>query len=321
MIINESGDSENYKIKISAINLFVPVAVIKNSIFAELNSILSKKDSTNPEDNAMSYHFRRIELKTFTILATTNDYQSDTICPDGNLPARLVIAFVNSKAKIGDYSLNPFYFPRHWDVPISDSFRAPEKTIDTAQLVSQIFDEKMSSFTKTITELLKAKRCIDGEDESQQKRQRILSSVSEVDTEATPHREKSPDSIPNASNIPIESNFLSAQDKEKVEAYIDQLRKRNRPGSATTDDFYQFEKEGEDIAQLGNTKRIFLRKLECTLNGNSIDQLVPEATSEDDMESFWRLFYFNNQMNTLISCGLTYEDFMFGSFFGIFDLS
>lgn len=72
IIINENSDTEKYKIKLFAIDLFVPVAVIRNSIFAELNSILSKKDSANPEDNAMSYHFRRIELKTFTIVATTN---------------------------------------------------------------------------------------------------------------------------------------------------------------------------------------------------------------------------------------------------------
>lgn len=56
-------DTKHYKLKILTINLLVPVAQMSSSIYNELSLLLAKKE----EPKSVTYHFRRIEIKTFTI--------------------------------------------------------------------------------------------------------------------------------------------------------------------------------------------------------------------------------------------------------------
>jgi hypothetical protein len=62
--MSEKGDEEQYKVKILNLCLHVPVAQMSQTVFNEINTVLSKKE----EPNEIAIHFRRIEIR-FTFLA------------------------------------------------------------------------------------------------------------------------------------------------------------------------------------------------------------------------------------------------------------
>jgi hypothetical protein len=71
----------------------------------------------------------------------------------------------------------------------------------------------------------------------------------------------------------------------------------------------------------GVKRKIYIQKVDCQFNGNSIDSLEDKATADQAMQQFWRMYYFNGQLNSLFSNGLTYSDFLKGYFFCVYDLS
>ena len=79
--------------------------------------------------------------------------------------------------------------------------------------------------------------------------------------------------------------------------------------------------EDLDDAPAKELKTVFIQKVDCQFNGNSIDSMEDKATVDQAMQQFWRMYYFNGQINSLFSNGLTYNDFLKGYFFCVYDLS
>lgn len=67
--------------------------------------------------------------------------------------------------------------------------------------------------------------------------------------------------------------------------------------------------EDQSVAGLGAKKTIFIQNVDCQFNGNSLDSIVDRSTEDESMQQFWRMYYFNGQLNSLFSNGLTYNDF------------
>ena len=55
----------------------------------------------------------------------------------------------------------------------------------------------------------------------------------------------------------------------------------------------------------------FIKHVELTLNGTLIDQIEDSQTEDECMSTFFRLYYNNGQMNSLYSCGISYDDFRY----------
>ena len=68
-------------------------------------------------------------------------------------------------------------------------------------------------------------------------------------------------------------------------------------------------------------KTVYIQKVDCQFNGNSIDSIEDKATVDQAMQQFWRMYYFNGQLNSLFSNGLTYSDFLKGNFFCVYNFS
>lgn len=66
------------------------------------------------ESKPILYPMRRVDCKTFTIGPSTLQVVQENLI-HGQLPQRMIIGLVNSKAFQGDYKLNPFHF-KHFDV-------------------------------------------------------------------------------------------------------------------------------------------------------------------------------------------------------------
>ena len=67
--------------------------------------------------------------------------------------------------------------------------------------------------------------------------------------------------------------------------------------------------------------KIILNCLFFIFFSQPIDQLESSGTEHDAMNDYFRLFLSNGQMNSLYSSGLSYEDFLAGSYFQCFDLT
>ena len=49
---------------------------------------------------------------------------------------------------------------------------------------------------------------------------------------------------------------------------------------------------------------------------------VEDKSNKDEcMQMFWRMYFYNGQLNSLTTNGISYDDFRNGFFFGVYDLS
>jgi hypothetical protein len=103
-------DKEEYQFKIKNIVLFVPVAQLSMPVYQELNSILTRKN----EPKSIVIHYRRIEVRPISISKDKVNFYSDSLFTDADLPCRIVLCFVKANEKNGTYSSNPFNFQRSW---------------------------------------------------------------------------------------------------------------------------------------------------------------------------------------------------------------
>ena len=99
-------DNEKYKLKLLNIALLVPVAQLSSQVFQEINTILTKKN----EPKAVGIHYRRIEVRPISLPRNKEEYNSDGLFTDSDLPCKIVICFVKTASKVGDYHTNPFEF-------------------------------------------------------------------------------------------------------------------------------------------------------------------------------------------------------------------
>ncbi len=62
--------------------------------------------------------------------------------------------------------------------------------------------------------------------------------------------------------------------------------------------------EDESNVSRAETKTIFIRKIEVTINGTPVDQVEDKQNEEECMQAYWRMFAFNGQINSLFTNGI-----------------
>jgi hypothetical protein len=63
--------------------------------------------------------------------------------------------------------------------------------------------------------------------------------------------------------------------------------------------------------QQSTTKNVYIRKVDCFLNSVSIDQIEDNENEDECMQAYWRLFQANGQINSLVTNGISYNDFRY----------
>jgi hypothetical protein len=99
-----ADDNEKYVLKIENIALYIPVAQLAAPVFQEINSLMTRKN--NPQ--TIGIHYRRIEVRPFSLGRNKLEYNSDALFTDSDLPCKIVLCFVKATDKNGDYHTNPF---------------------------------------------------------------------------------------------------------------------------------------------------------------------------------------------------------------------
>ncbi len=120
----DKNDTEKYQLKILNIALFVPVAQLAAPVFQEINTIMTRKN----DPQTIGVHYRRIEVRPINLVPNNEEYNSGTLFTDSDLPCKIVICFVKTKSKNGDYFSNPFEMRRSWEVPSNLIVENPDNT-------------------------------------------------------------------------------------------------------------------------------------------------------------------------------------------------
>lgn len=117
---SSSSDNEKYQVKILNANLYVPVAQLSISVYTELSNYMARiVDGTFRNDVAI--HYRRLEIRPVAIPNGNRDYYTKSLLSDSDTPCKVILCFVESNAKAGNYHNNPFEFRRSWEVEVSEA--------------------------------------------------------------------------------------------------------------------------------------------------------------------------------------------------------
>ena len=163
VLMKEKDDPVKYELRITELVLYVPVGQLSQDVYNELNSIQTIK--TKP----VAIQFRRIEIRPLSIQKNIIEFHSELLFKE-DVPARLIVCFVEGTAKTGNYSKNPFNFQRKWKVPKQKAFYGDQanqasslKESNLEQRLKDIEDinkqllEKLTSLQQTYSEVGKGK--------------------------------------------------------------------------------------------------------------------------------------------------------------------
>jgi hypothetical protein len=254
---SDSSDNEKYQLKILNIALFVPVAQLAAPVFQELNSIMTRKN----DPQTIGIHYRRIEVRPFNLVPNNEEYNSGTLFTDSDLPCKIVICFVKTKSKNGDYFSNPFEMRRSWNVPSNlilqptlDLNQKSDREIALERRVQEMEREWRSFRSSLETTTSKGKG-----------RGKKSTNSKKFDEEVAKEAEKRLRAFIQSQQEPIASGSRSSEHSFPV------------PSAPPMPDNWT-----EDNSSIGgnsfatdqaSTTNVFIKKVEVTLNGVPIDQV------------------------------------------------
>jgi hypothetical protein len=285
LIFVPETDKEKYKIVIDKMLLYVPVAELSQAVSDEISSILTAKF----EAKAISIHYRRIEIRTIPILKDKEEILTESLFADSDLPCRIVVAFVDTKSKNGDYHTNPFVFRRSW-ASTSSSINAPKGCNEQLRNEMKELRDQMKEQFKMFQEMFQRKGKGKGRGKT---------------------------SMPASSYVTEEEVNKEAQ--RRLDAFLEQSGAS--AGEIPSDLLTEDRSIASESVQLDDSGKVYLKKIELQLNGQPIDQIEDDLTEDECIQSYWRLATFNGQMNSLFTNGISYTDFRTNNFMVTYDLS
>lgn len=286
----QSDDTEKYKVKLLDAHLYVPVAQLTVSVFHELSNYMAKTgDGTFRNDVAI--HYRRLEIRALSIPNGNRDYYTKSLLSDSDNPCKLIICFVEAKAKAGSYANNPFEFRRSWEVAASgfevantDNGSISEKLSELedrvqnrlSSLISAQFDDLatkiLQSTQKLLEETLKGKQTQQPEvrgskeaeaDEATQRLEGFIASTETV-KDLNNQMEDNLDTSPATRNLrprkpPGSSGALPLDEGSSI-----------RSASRASE---YFSTDPAPPPAPSTKKTQFIQSISCTLNSTPIDQV------------------------------------------------
>jgi hypothetical protein len=271
-------DNEKYKFELSNVCLYVPVAQLSQSVYSEINSIL-----VNPkEQRDITIHYRKLEVKTVSLPTDKQEFYTQSLFHDADLPCKIVVCFVEGKAKVGDYHKNPFDFRRKFTyVEENRKKNSEDKVFDERRLDSleNKFENLATKFDILIDALTTQKKDVNDATKKTKGKGRGKK-TQQNDTESG-----EPDTLPST------SRFVSYS---------------NKSADSNSDIFTDDVSVQSDVV---TTKTVYLKKLQCFLNNVPVDAIEDFQTEDECMQAYWRLFAFNGQLNSLFTNSISYDDF------------
>jgi len=98
VLMKKLADTEQYKLKILEIAILMPVAQLTQSVYNEFQSLMA----TTYKNKPVGISHRKIEIRPLNIPVSSRNFHSELLFSE-DMPARIVICFIEQKRKGGDY--------------------------------------------------------------------------------------------------------------------------------------------------------------------------------------------------------------------------
>ena len=211
------NDNEQYQMKIQKIWLTCPIAQLSQSVFDELGFLMSKKEDVKP----IIIQYRRIDIRPISVPKDKLDFYSENLFPESDIPCRIIVAFVDAKARIGDYHKNPYFFRRKWTYELSNqSIPQPnleERLLNFEQSMNNNLEKKIDDKLNRILSLFEKKLAT-----SSTERQSVPINES---IDPPPTLDEGPTGHPNQSETATTStSIITPSDTVYANVYIKQIK-------------------------------------------------------------------------------------------------
>jgi len=237
VLLKEDSDTEKYKLKLLSIQLFVPIAQLSQEVFLEIDSILTKK-------KPVGIQFRSLEVRALTIPKNSQNFHSELLFTE-EVPARLVVVFLESSAKSGAYNKNPFNFLRKWTVPKTAEDLEGQKI--TSDQHSELSD-RLRQLEEINKQLLESVKNLQTSINSKGKGKKTPASSCASVTD-------------NFQNVTL--NDLASTSRMSTSDELRRLASESSASSAIA--------EPLDIVE-DETKDVYIRRIQLLINGTNLDQ-------------------------------------------------
>jgi len=98
---NVTVPNDSYKIKIIDAKMYVPYVHVNKETMMDIEKNIEKKPAV--------YHVKHIITKAFPILTSTLEHTIDNVSK-GQMPSKIIVGFINAKAKQGELDTTPLFF-------------------------------------------------------------------------------------------------------------------------------------------------------------------------------------------------------------------
>lgn len=209
-----------------------------------MSTLLSKEDS-----KPTIIQFRNIQIKCLSIPKNSQTFYSELLFT-AEVPARVIVFFVKSSSKAGSQFENPFNFQRKWSVPAGQ-------------------DEQMSLTPGNNQDFLAEKIR-----QLEETNRALLESIQGIQKSLNKGKGKRNANAPSSCGS-LTNNFQSVS--------LNDLANVGQPES----DFYELRSQTssqrtstthQESVNVGGTKEVYLKKVDLTINGASIDQVEDKQT-------------------------------------------
>jgi len=261
VIMKYAADTNNYKLKLLYIALYMPIAQLSQSVATEINSVLTK-------DNPVKIQYRNIEIRPYTIPKDSPNYYSELLFSD-IVPARIVVVFVETASKNGSQTKNPFNLRRRWTVKVEPPPPPPPKPDGTYDQEST--EKRLREVEETNKLLLQNLQILTDHLKSltpTPKGKGRGKSSTRASTSASVTN--------NLQNVTL--NDLAAETVEDTRmcesssaSTSNRSTRLSQGGAASNSDFSVRSTDIQDVFS-ETTKEIFIKSIDLTINGASIDQ-------------------------------------------------
>ena len=107
-LMKDPSDSENYRAIILNCFLYVKIAKMSDHIYRELETKFTKEP--------ICYQFRKFIVKEISVPVLSRNFVTGNLFPDSEIPCKLHFVLVDTNAKHGNQSKNPFQFHRKFTI-------------------------------------------------------------------------------------------------------------------------------------------------------------------------------------------------------------
>lgn len=202
------------------------------------------------------------------------------------MPCRIIVCFVPTKSKNGEYSTNPFDFERSWT--ITESTEAEEVNIR-----ERILEDKLTDLQN---QLLRLQQTIDqtatSSDEQPLSKNKGRGKKSQKQQQTNP-------SFLNR----IRGSFSGQQVDVASVASTSHASVRSDNSNLSAPPPYS-------QINAAASKTVYIKKVELLLNGSPLDQIDCRETSSECIKSYWRMFQNSGfPANSPFTNGISYQDF------------